>query len=210
MRNKMIYRATNTARSRQVGAALSKDLQKKYKKRSVRLTIGDSVKIIRGEFTGVDGKVSKVSVDDGTVVIEGLKKEKTKGDKFDVYIHASNVVVTSLNTENWWRIARLEGKNPKDKDLQKASRAEDTAPDDEEFDEQDEEEQDDAQGDKEKKESAKKDRADEREKIAEEKKMAEQKRTEQKKQKDKKRQEKPVKEAEGDDYDDDYDEEEDD
>ena len=113
MRNKMIYQATFQTRSKQLGSALSKDLHKKYGKRSVRVNEGDSVKIVRGEFKGVDGKISKISPQKNSVVIEGIKKEKTKGDKFDVYIHTSNLVVTSLNTENKWRIAKLEGKDPK-------------------------------------------------------------------------------------------------
>jgi len=113
MRNKMIYRATFHTRSKQLGSALSKDLHKKYGKRSVRVNEGDSVKIVRGEFKGVDGKISKVSPQKNSVVIEGIKKEKTKGDKFDVYIHTSNLVVTSLSTENKWRIAKLEGKDPR-------------------------------------------------------------------------------------------------
>ena len=38
----------------------------------------------------------------------------TKGDKIDVYIHSSNVIVTSLNTDDKWRIKILE-KKPKSK-----------------------------------------------------------------------------------------------
>ncbi len=113
MRNKMIYLATFQTRSKQLGSALSKDLQKKYGKRSVRVNEGDSIKIVRGEFKGVDGKIAKVSPQKNSVTIEGIKKEKTKGDKFDVYIHTSNLLVTSLNSENRWRIAKLEGNDPK-------------------------------------------------------------------------------------------------
>jgi len=113
MRNKMIYQATFHTRSKQLGSALSKDLHKKYGKRSIRVNEGDSVKIVRGEFKGVDGKIGKVSPQKNSVTIEGIKKEKTKGEKFDVYIHTSNLLVTSLNTENKWRIAKLEGKDPK-------------------------------------------------------------------------------------------------
>jgi len=47
------------------------------------------------------------------VSIEGIKKEKTKGEKFDIYIHTSNLIVTSLNTGDKWRMAKLEGKDPK-------------------------------------------------------------------------------------------------
>ena len=109
----MIYLATFQTRSKQLGSALSKDLQKKYGKRRVRVNEGDSIKIVRGEFKGVDGKIAKVSPQKNSVTIEGIKKEKTKGDKFDVYIHTSNLLVTSLNSENRWRIAKLEGKDPK-------------------------------------------------------------------------------------------------
>ena len=93
----MIFQATMQTRSKQLGANLSKDLQKKYGKKSARVVEGDSVTILRGEFKGVDGKVSKISTQKTSVAIEGVKKEKTKGDKFDVYIHTSNLVITSLN-----------------------------------------------------------------------------------------------------------------
>lgn len=111
MRNKMIYQATFQTKNKQLGSALSKDLHKKYGKRSVRVVQGDSITILRGEFKGVDGKISKVDVSKNSVAIDGVKKEKTKGDKFDVYIHTSNLVVTSLNTEDKWRIRKLEGKD---------------------------------------------------------------------------------------------------
>ena len=113
MRNSMIYRATMQTRSKQLGSTLSKDLRKKYGKRSVRVVEGDNVTILRGEFKGVDGKVAKVSTEKSSVVIEGVKKEKTKGEKFDVYIHSSNLVVTSLNTEDKRRVAKLEGRQDK-------------------------------------------------------------------------------------------------
>ena len=111
MRNNLIYQATFQTKSKQLGSALSKDLHKKYGKRSVRVIEWDSVTIVRGEFKGVDGKVAKISKPKSSVAIEGVKKEKTKGDKFDVYIHTSNLVVTSLSTDDKWRIAKLENKD---------------------------------------------------------------------------------------------------
>jgi len=114
MRNKqMLFQATFQTRSKQLGSALSKDLQKKYGKKSARVVEGDSVSILRGEFKGVDGKISKISTQKSSVAIDGVKKEKTKGDKFDVYIHTSNLVITSLNSEDKWRMAKLEGKDPR-------------------------------------------------------------------------------------------------
>ena len=113
MRNRMIYQATFQTRSKQLGSPLSKDLQKKYGKKSTRAIEGDTITILRGEFKGVSGKITKISKEKTSVTVEGVKKEKTKGDKFDVYIHTSNLVVTALNSSDKWRIAKLEGKDPK-------------------------------------------------------------------------------------------------
>ena len=109
----MLFQATLQTRSKQMGSALSKDLQKKYGKKSARVVEGDSVTILRGEFKGVDGKVAKISTQKSSVAIDGVKKEKTKGDKFDVYIHTSNLVINSLNSDDKWRMAKLEGKDPR-------------------------------------------------------------------------------------------------
>ena len=114
MRNRQIYYATLRRSSTQLSSQLSENLRKKYGKKSVRVVTGDSVKVIRGEFTGVDGKVTKVSSADGGLTIEGVKKEKLKGEKYDVFIHTSNIEVTGLSTDDKWRMYKLEGKNVRD------------------------------------------------------------------------------------------------
>ena len=110
MRNHQIYYATMNTASKQLSCALSKDLRKKYGKRSARIIEGDTARIVRGEFAGVDGKVTKISIADRGVNIEGVKKEKLKGEKFDVYVHTTNIVISGLNSEDKWRINKLEGK----------------------------------------------------------------------------------------------------
>ena len=109
-RNQQIYYAAMQTASKQLSCALSKDLRKKYGKRSARMKEGDTASIIRGEFAGVDGKVIKISVADRGVNIEGVKKEKLKGEKFDVYVHTTNIVLTGLDTGDKWRINKLEAK----------------------------------------------------------------------------------------------------
>ncbi len=113
MRNQQIYRAPYAVRSKQSSGPLSKELRKKYGKRSIRITTDDTVKIIRGEYKGIDGKVTKISLEKNSIAIEGIKKEKLKGDKIDVYIPTSNVLITSLSTDDHWRKSKLEGKKPK-------------------------------------------------------------------------------------------------
>ncbi len=110
VRNQQIYRATNQVASSQVSSSLSKDLRKKYGKRSVRAVEGDTIKVIRGEYKGVEGKITKVATDKRSVAIEGIKKEKLKGGKIDVYIQSSNLIITNLNTDDKWRKNKLENK----------------------------------------------------------------------------------------------------
>jgi len=119
-RNNQIYYATLQRASKQLSGSLSKELRKKYGKRSARIVEGDTVKIVRGEFAGVDGKITKISIPDRGVNIEGVKKEKLKGDKFDVYVHTTNIILTSLSTSDKWRINKMEGKKAT------AARTEDT------------------------------------------------------------------------------------
>lgn len=109
IRNRTIYRASAFVRSKQICGHLSADLAKKYGTGSVRVTEGDSVKVMRGEYRGVSGKITRVSTAKNGVAIEGIKKEKLKGGNIDIFIHSSNLLVTDLNTEDKWRISKLEG-----------------------------------------------------------------------------------------------------
>jgi len=111
IRNRKIYRAMNQTVSRQICATLSKDLRKKYPRRSARIMIDDTVKVLRGEYKGLTGKVAKISTESNSIAIEGNKKEKLKGEKVDVYIHSTNMVITSLNTDDKWRLKILEKKS---------------------------------------------------------------------------------------------------
>jgi large subunit ribosomal protein L24 len=113
IRNKTIFKASLVERSRLLCSHLSKDLQNKYNKRTIRVTEGDSVRVMRGEFKGVAGKITKVSAEKNGVAIEGIKKEKLKGGNVDVFIHTSNLLVTDLSTDDKWRQNKLEGKSPK-------------------------------------------------------------------------------------------------
>jgi len=113
MRHRMMYIAPMHSVSKQLGAPLAKDLQEKYHQTSARVIEGDSVKVLRGEFKGIEGKVTNVSTLKRGIAIEGIKREKLKGGNVDIYIHPSNVMITALNLDDKWRQSRLEGQKPK-------------------------------------------------------------------------------------------------
>lgn len=93
-----------------VGATLSDSLRQQYDRRSARVIKGDSVRIMRGEYRGVDGKVDRVNVKFGTLIIEGIQHDKVKGGQVKVPIHSSNVMITSLKTDDKLRFAGATSK----------------------------------------------------------------------------------------------------
>ena len=90
-------------------ASLSSDLKSKYGRNSVRVRIGDSVNPVRGEYSGVEGKIQHLFPREGRLTLEGVTREKIKGGTSEVRIHASNVIVTGLNLEDKFRRLKIEG-----------------------------------------------------------------------------------------------------
>ena len=91
------------------GSPLSKELRERYRKRAVRPREGDSVKIVRGEFKGIEGKVTKVLPREGKLNVEGVTREKQKGGTSPVPIYSSNVVLTAVVLDDKTRKTRVEG-----------------------------------------------------------------------------------------------------
>jgi large subunit ribosomal protein L24 len=90
------------------GSQLSPELRERYRKRSVRPRVGDTVKIVRGEFKDIEGKITKVDPKVGVVNVDGVTREKVKAGTSPVPIHSSNVVVTALVLEDKLRKKKLE------------------------------------------------------------------------------------------------------
>jgi large subunit ribosomal protein L24 len=90
------------------GSRLSEELKEKHHRKSVRPRVGDSVRIVRGEYKGIEGKITRVDPRSGVVNVEGVTKEKLKGGTAPVPVNSSNVMVTSLVLEDEFRKKRLE------------------------------------------------------------------------------------------------------
>lgn len=95
-------------KNKMLNARLSDELRSKYGFKTVRVRKGDSVKIVRGEFTGVEGKVTSVDLKTGRIAIEGVFRENIRGEQVPVKIHASKIIITSLNLEDKLRKEKLE------------------------------------------------------------------------------------------------------
>jgi len=95
-------------RHKLVSANLSKELRKKYGRRSISLRKGDVVKIMRGKFKGKIAKVEKVDLKRLKVYLEGISVTKQSGVKKLVPIDPSNLQIVELNLSDKERIKKLK------------------------------------------------------------------------------------------------------
>ena len=103
------YNAPLHKRQKFMRSLLSKDLRKKYEKRNARVIKGDTVKVMRGFFFDIEGKVQSVSLKNERITIEGVSISKADGSEVARPIHPSNVMITKLNLKDGLREDRLTG-----------------------------------------------------------------------------------------------------
>ena len=83
-----------------MSAHLSKDLRTKYNRRAFTLKKGDTVKVMRGEFTGKTGKIASIDLTHLKLTIEGIQVQKKDGTKINAIFTPSNLMITELNMED--------------------------------------------------------------------------------------------------------------
>src|ERR687889_2240731 len=96
-------------RDAMICSSLADNLREQYTRKSVRVKKGDNVRVMRGEYSGIEGKIEKVNTQRGTLAIEGIQREKVRGGNVKVHIHASNVKIIGLNLDDKKRENSLHG-----------------------------------------------------------------------------------------------------
>jgi len=107
---KKLYKAKLHERHKFLKATLSPELRKKYGKRAVRVVKGDTVKVLRGEQKGTEGKVEKVDMKRLVIQVEGVSVAKADGTEVPRPVQPSNVMITKLNLEDKHRLEIIERK----------------------------------------------------------------------------------------------------
>jgi large subunit ribosomal protein L24 len=72
--------------------------------------VGDTVKIMRGDRRGFEGKVTRVDRQKYRIFVEGITREKVDGSTIQIPIHPSKVMITRLNLDDKWRKEALKRK----------------------------------------------------------------------------------------------------
>lgn len=85
--------------SKLLTAPIDESLQEIYGIKRLPVRVGDSVKIIKGEFVGIEGKVNSVDKKRRRLIIEEATLQKKSGENYFVPISVANIVITNLETE---------------------------------------------------------------------------------------------------------------
>jgi large subunit ribosomal protein L24 len=101
------YTAPSHVRTKFLNAPLSEALKEKYKKKTLRVVKGDTVKVTRGDFVGDEGIVDAVNTRKSKIVVHGVTSTKADGTEVPRPVDASNVQITKLNLADKRRVAKL-------------------------------------------------------------------------------------------------------
>ena len=105
---KMLYQSPAHRIRKLLSAPLSTDLKASQERRSYPVRKGDTVKIVRGDFAGIEGKITRIDTERQRVFVEGVTREKVAGTSTNVSVHTSKVVITKLNLDDKWRTQSIK------------------------------------------------------------------------------------------------------
>lgn len=110
-----------------LSSLLSKELREEFEKRNLVVRRGDEVKVMRGDFSGIKGKVRNVDHSSGKVEVEDVTREKTDGTEVHVPLTSSNLMIVDPDLSDRKRqkiIQRAGGKVKKERIEKKVKKEE--------------------------------------------------------------------------------------
>ena len=102
------FKAPLHLRHKFMSAPLSRELREKYNRRSFPVRKGDTVRILRGDDRGAEGKVRSVDLKRERITVEGVVIARADLSEVPRPIHPSNVMITKLDLKDERRAAALE------------------------------------------------------------------------------------------------------
>jgi large subunit ribosomal protein L24 len=107
---KRLFQAPAHRRYKHFSAPLSPDLKKKHGTNSVPVRMGDTVRVMRGDRRGFEGKVTRVDRKKYRIFVDGVTRDKVDGTTIQIPIHPSKVIIVNLNLDDKWRREALKRK----------------------------------------------------------------------------------------------------
>lgn len=112
---KFLFTAPLHVRRKIMSVHLSKELREKYGTRNLPARKGDEVQVMRGEFKGKTGKISRTDLKKYKFYIDGIKRKTTTGIERLVPIYPSNLKIINLSLDDKRRSEILKKREKSEK-----------------------------------------------------------------------------------------------
>ena len=107
---KRLYNAPAHLRHKLMAAPLAPELISSKGAKALPVRKGDTVRVMRGDHMGFEGKVNRVDLKRYRIFLEGLTREKVDGTSIFVSVHPSKVMIKNLKLNDKWRKRIVERK----------------------------------------------------------------------------------------------------
>lgn len=107
---KRLHNAPAHLRHKLMSAPLAPELVSSKGAKTLPVRKGDTVRVVRGDHAGFEGKVNRVDLKRFRIFLEGLTREKVDGTNIFVSVHPSKVLIKNLKLDDKWRKAIVERK----------------------------------------------------------------------------------------------------
>ena len=97
---KLLFKAPSHVRYKLFSAPLSPTLKAAHKVGAIPVRTGDTVRIMRGDRKGTEGKVTRVDRRRYRLFVDGVTREKVDGTAVQIPTHPSKVMITNLNLDD--------------------------------------------------------------------------------------------------------------
>lgn len=105
---KLLFKAPSHVRYEIFSAPLSPTLKVAHKVGAIPVRTGDTVRIMRGDRKGTEGKVTRVDRRRYRLFVDGVTREKVDGTAVQIPTHPSKVMITNLNLDDKLRRESLK------------------------------------------------------------------------------------------------------
>ncbi|MCG3217771.1 MAG: 50S ribosomal protein L24 [Candidatus Heimdallarchaeota archaeon] len=105
------FNAPLHTRHKKMATLLDRSLREKYGFRNIPINVNDTVKIVRGQYKGITGRILRINRTKYKVHVEGAVRNKVDGSQLPYPISPSNIIITKLNEKDRKRVEVINRKS---------------------------------------------------------------------------------------------------
>jgi large subunit ribosomal protein L24 len=105
---KALYTADTFERRRRMTVPLSRELRARFRRRSVPVRKGDTVRVLAGSFVGREERVARINRRDYAVTLDNVTLKMADEKLKPLEIRPGHLVITRLNLSDPWRRRSLK------------------------------------------------------------------------------------------------------